>query len=300
VKISGEYLSDNLNQATRNGDLIPLSLEFSTDKIVFPLKISSVDYYYKEEEKIDLTIYNNRYKSVFEYMINNPAVDPDLYVFLPLAWEDDDIDIVSNTIQTMRLRLKEDLQYGKAYSESVASATNFITKTKYDQMLYEYQNAQNPEAEVFDIIQTLAPEIDDLQSINKISLNNSNLNKSYKPRSNPYIQLSIYIIADKIYEYSNFSVQYADFIEKDDLQNLASKDDGAPWLEPKEKKYALTKLYRNMRQSEMTNDIYFKGSDIELSDLWPKSPTGFYIFIIIAAVITLALGTAIIYIYRKK
>lgn len=302
VKISGEYLSGNLNQATRNGDLIPLSLEFSTDKIVFPLKISSVDYYYEEDVKPDLAIYNNRYKPVFDYLITEPAIDPNLYVFLPPTWVDNDAIIISSIIQTMRLKLKEELQYGKTYSESVASVANFISKPEYDQMLYEYQNAPSPEAEVFEIIQDLAPEIEqDIQSLNKIYLDNSNsLKKAYNPRSNPYIELSIYIIADKVYEYSNFLIQYADLIEKDDIENLASKDDGGPWLEPKEKKYALTRLYKNMRQSEMTNDIYFKKSDMELSDLGPKSTTGFYIFIIIAVLITLSLGITIIFIYRKK
>ncbi len=48
VKVDSKYLSNNLNEQLRSGHAIPLKLTFSSNKIVYPLKISSVNTSYQE------------------------------------------------------------------------------------------------------------------------------------------------------------------------------------------------------------------------------------------------------------
>jgi hypothetical protein len=111
--------------------------------------------------------------------------------------------------------------------------------------------------------------------------------------------LIIYVIADKIYDYPKFTIQYNDYIAKEEIEKLASQDNGEPWFQPAAKKYVLTKLYRSMQQSEMSNDLYLKESSVKIN-AGSGSYTGFYVFFISACVITLLLGGTLIYLYQKK
>ncbi|MCD4705432.1 DUF2330 domain-containing protein [bacterium] len=295
IKISGEYLSNNLNQSTRNGDLIPLSLQFKSDKIVFPLKISSIDYYYEGEDK-KLEPYVERYQPVYDFLVSRSYQGS----LLPTQWIDKNTEIIK-VVTGLDNKLFEDIRKDRSYSESVASVTDFITEKEYSDVIISYQirlkNYQDqggsyPNLSV--IKSAYFPEINqDLKKLHSLSSSN------YKARNNPYIKLLVYIIADQVYDYSNFSVLYADFIKKDKIQDLATKDNGESWINPDKDKYVLTKLYRNMRQSEMSNDLYFKESDITLEDIGDRSLTGFYVFIIFTCIITFGLIAILIYFYKK-
>ncbi len=308
VKISGDYLSGNLNQATRSGDLIPLSLTFSTTKIVFPLKISSVDYYYQEtvgslESLHDLKFYQDRYQPVYYFLLtkNNPAY-PTFWQELPY-W-------TARIASAMLTQLIIDLQQQVNYSASVTSAADFISEAEYNSVLAQVKKYNSPIGStaynnyVAYLVKQNFPEIEDDVNVLNSAFDNDGANKTIGNlpstlRSNPYIQLLIYIIADKVYDYSDFEVQYADWLKKADLENLASKDNGDPWVSPEKNKYVLSRLYKNMRQSEMTNDIYFKESADQLTAFSSHGAVGFYIFIIGAALVTLALGGVLIYLYKK-
>jgi len=299
VKISGEYLSNNLNQATRNGDLIPLSLQFNTSKIVFPLKISSIDYYYEENEELDP--YINRYKPIYNFLINNDYKTS----LLPKTWENDASEI--RKINTGLLnQINQDIRADKNYSLSIASVVDFMKEEKYNGLataykiqLKNYNEGHGEYPDLFSFVNAYFPNI--TQDAKELAnLVNKKSSKQYS-RNNPYIKLLIYIVADKVYDYPSFDILYADFIEKNQLKDLAIMDDGNSWIEPQRNKYTLTKLYRNMRQSEMSNDIYFQDSDIDLEDYKnDASNVSFYVFIIFTSIITLALVVFIIYFYKKK
>ena len=383
VKISGDYLSNNLNQATRSGDLIPLSLTFSTEKIVFPLKISSVDYYYEEDNK-ELGFYINRYKPIFDFLLtkNNSQY--------PSIWQDD-YSTIFKIIDATRLQLQKDIQYQVNYTDSVAAVTDFITEAEYNEMLniaksYGTTDLNDPEyfqsvslmvnsktPELGQDIQTVSPLanrsitsakqeialwpgkvnqhfengqwvtdpdghsgalvnkltycrkwypgtteviLDDIEYIEGFRnagntgsfsaevqtykcYGGTTVSQKYFPNKPSSITINLYIIADKVYEYSDFDLQYADYIKKADLENLASKDNGDPWLSVSKSKYVLTRLNKNISQSEMTNDLYFKEAANQLGVFGTHGTISFYIFMVIAVVLTLAIGVILIFIYHK-
>lgn len=72
-----------------------------------------------------------------------------------------------------------------------------------------------------------------------------------------YTQLMIYVFADHKQEVPGWNVEYAGKVSSKTIEKLAYDDNGDPWMKSPKKMY-LTKLTRNMRQSEMTSDVYFR------------------------------------------
>ena len=70
------------------------------------------------------------------------------------------------------------------------------------------------------------------------------------------VGILIYVFAKNRHELTGFETQYAGWISKNKIQSLASEDGGGPWIEPKENKYFLTRLYKSMPLSQMTYDLY--------------------------------------------
>jgi hypothetical protein len=309
VKISGDYLSDNLNQVVRYGDLIPLSLKFSTDKIVFPMKISSIDYYYDEtqaQQSSQMQAIITRYKPIFNFICAKERCGR---VFPESITTKQDSQNAWNEMNNFVHQLRQDIFNNASYQISVASASNFISEQKYNQIISEYQKSLEPirknnpsyngSVDSTDTyISQFVPEINnDAMAVyeygNKIS------SQTYK-RGDAYINLAMYIVSDKVYDYGNFSVQYADTIKPEEIEKLASDDKGDPWLKPEAKKYVLTRLSGNLRQSEMTNDLYLKVSDYKVDGAAGKGSTGFIVLLVISGIITLGLIGATIYFYRKN
>jgi len=54
-----------------------------------------------------------------------------------------------------------------------------------------------------------------------------------------------------------FNTQYVELIKAEEIENLAYNDKGEPWMKTK-KDFILTKLYRNMKFSEMNNDLILR------------------------------------------
>lgn len=81
-----------------------------------------------------------------------------------------------------------------------------------------------------------------------------------RPHYYPQKQIGvlIYVFSDSKQSLPKFNTQYAGWIKKDVIKDLAFDDNGEPWIEPKQNKYFLTKLYRSMRRSEMTSDLYLR------------------------------------------
>ncbi len=84
---------------------------------------------------------------------------------------------------------------------------------------------------------------------------------SYYPRPPKQAGILIYVITDSRQTLPGFDTQYAGWIKGEEIKNLAFTDNGDPWLEPTSDKYFITKLYKMMNKSEMTNDLYLRQYD---------------------------------------
>ena len=56
-----------------------------------------------------------------------------------------------------------------------------------------------------------------------------------------------------------FNTQYAEIIEAEEIEELAYDDQGEPWMKTK-KDFVLTKLYRNMKFTEMNDDLILRNA----------------------------------------
>jgi hypothetical protein len=56
-----------------------------------------------------------------------------------------------------------------------------------------------------------------------------------------------------------FNTQYAEIIEAEEIKDLAYDDEGEPWMKTK-KDFVLTKLYRNMKFTEMNDDLILRNA----------------------------------------
>jgi hypothetical protein len=56
-----------------------------------------------------------------------------------------------------------------------------------------------------------------------------------------------------------FNTQYAEIIEAEEIEELAYDDQGEPWMKTK-KDFVLTKLYRNMKFTEMNDDLFLRNA----------------------------------------
>jgi len=71
------------------------------------------------------------------------------------------------------------------------------------------------------------------------------------------VNLLLYVFADHKQEVPGWAVNYAGKVDGKTIGKLAVDDQGDPWMKTSKKMY-LTKLTRNMRQSEMTADVYLR------------------------------------------
>jgi len=67
--------------------------------------------------------------------------------------------------------------------------------------------------------------------------------------------ITIYIFSDHKKEISGFSIEYASWVSKNDIQKLGKDSVGNPWVNISKKMY-LTKLYSYMNVSDMTDDLF--------------------------------------------
>lgn len=79
--------------------------------------------------------------------------------------------------------------------------------------------------------------------------------KAFKP-STDKVGILIYIFADSKKQIPSFQNIWADWVTKENIENLATDTEGNPWFSPTSKKMFLTKTVRNMEPSEMTEDLY--------------------------------------------
>ena len=201
IKIDTEAISSGVSQQLRQGHMIPLQLKFSTDKIVYPLKISSL-------------MQDKRY-STAEHSVD---YDEDEGIYRPEPILPD-----------------------------------------YPQKYYYYPQ------KVGILIYVFTSE-----------------NKQTIP---------------------GFTTQYAGWVKKETIEELAFDDDGDSWIKLGQDKYFLTKLTRWMSYAEMTHDLYLRNAPdnnlVNVSPLEESSKIWFWVIISISAVMIFGISGIFIYLSRE-
>lgn len=110
----------------------------------------------------------------------------------------------------------------------------------------------------------------------------SNLENS-RHYANRLVGVLLYVITGSKQQLPGFETQYAAWIKKKDIEDLAYDDNGNPWFSPSEEKYFLTRLYRRMMTSEMTSDLYLRRAKDNMAVNAPQEsePRGFTAFMVI-------------------
>ena len=112
-------------------------------------------------------------------------------------------------------------------------------------------------------------------------------------RPNRQVGILLYVLSDNRQQLPKFITQYAGWVDKATIENLAYDDNGWPWLSPSKDKYFLTKLFRYMSKAEMTNDLFLRQADDNQTVNAPglRQERGFSGFI----VVTLAGGILLLF-----
>lgn len=99
-----------------------------------------------------------------------------------------------------------------------------------------------------------------------------------------------------------FKTQYAGWLKKETIEELAFDDNGSPWLEVSQNKYFLTKLSHWMSYAEMTHDLYLRdASDNNLVNASPlEEPGKFWFWLVISISLVFIFWTGTIFVYLSK
>ena len=120
------------------------------------------------------------------------------------------------------------------------------------------------------------------------------------------VAIQLYVIGANRMTLPSFSTQFANWIDKESIEDLAIDTQGDPLLTPTKKKYFLTKLYRSMTYEQMTEDLFLreygsnttKGNEIKAGK--QKSQTPFLIVVSIAVAISILLAVIILILSRRE
>jgi len=233
VKVSPEAQgATEVIQDMKEGHPTPLKMVFLSDKIVFPLKISSVEFDdagFKISSNLELD------SAAISHLKDIGYTD--------LASKETTAKVIFNQIIAEALA-------GVSYEDSVASNYSLIvSKNDYNSRLttqyctYESCVRSN------------------LEGIFRSYFSRNGIYLDYGSYNSDYTSVDIYVIADGKYEATYFYPSYANWVKKGKIEDLGSDDNGNPFLQPKKSKYFITHLYASIQKSQMDNDVYFKKAD---------------------------------------
>jgi len=117
------------------------------------------------------------------------------------------------------------------------------------------------------------------------------------------VTIQLYVFSDHKKEVPGFTVSYASWVSPKTIEKLAfTPDGGQPWIAVKQKTY-LTKLYRQMRPSEMTTDLILRdaeNNDSVNADSFPEVSTFRFIAVIVLVLVLEIMSIAGFIWYKKK
>lgn len=94
-----------------------------------------------------------------------------------------------------------------------------------------------------------------------IPQNSGEISSQIYPYYNDQVAINIYVLSNHKVKHANFTADYARWVKRSEIENLAQNSQGDPWQEIKSSRLYLTKLYASMTPSEMTQDVYFTNAD---------------------------------------
>jgi len=103
------------------------------------------------------------------------------------------------------------------------------------------------------------------EPIYRIMEEESTEKKLVMPPRELYTSVLLYTLADQEKDLPGFTTQYTQDISQAKIESLAFNDDGTPWIDVEED-YFLTKLYRRMKVSDMTSDLYLRNAQAEQAE----------------------------------
>ena len=99
----------------------------------------------------------------------------------------------------------------------------------------------------------------------------------------PQLSFLIYVLADGKKNVSGFDIKYANWVRKDEIEELATDSQGNSWYQPKTSKMYLTKFYSTLKTSEMSSDLVF--SEADSNDPVGVTKTNTFINIILSVIV---------------
>lgn len=101
--------------------------------------------------------------------------------------------------------------------------------------------------------------------LEEVSGNNLNYvikrDRNYEIYYSNTASIVLYVFDKNKKELPNFNTEYAGWIKKGAIEEMALNDQGYPWIQPSDSKYFLTKLTRTMAYDDMTEDLFFRDAD---------------------------------------
>jgi hypothetical protein len=229
IKVSPESAGAmEVIQDMKEGNPTPIKMVFLSDRIVFPLKISSIDF-------------SDGFMISTNLEMNNAVISN----LKDVGY--DKLVIKETAVKEFNQIILDSLA-GVPYQESIASNYSLIIQQ------YNYDNLKNQYCSYDSCIRTnLEDAFRSYFSRNGIYLNYNGYNSGYTP-------ISIYVIADAKYEADNFYVSYGNWVKKKQIIELGDDANGKPFIAPTKSKYYLTYLSANMQKSQMDEDLYLRKS----------------------------------------
>lgn len=286
AKINTKSLS--LARGLKTGHATPLKLTFESEKIVYPLKISGMESYIptttgqvinafsfengstqgwyggrviKKEAYYGNYVISNEPKSYtlpenYQYFVTRIVDGLTIgkkYVLSAYVKSDSEVSYSENDYVYLAIGYPSN-QSQKIYLKDLKNWTRISLSLEAKTQSASLQlvtNALDPLLVYWDAIQieegTIATEF------KKEVITTTNLG-NIRPTDNT-VNLLLYVFSDHKQEVPGWRVDYAGKVGSKAIKRLAVDDNGDPWIENSKNMY-LTRLSRNMRQSEMTSDVY--------------------------------------------
>ncbi len=233
VKISPEAQgADEVMNGLKEGHAVPLKLEFNSEAIIYPLRISAIEV---GQGLIKLS--------------ENLALNQEKITHLKSIGYKDLTD--KERGPAIFNQIVQDLLNGKPYLESQAS--------KYPLIISEeiYSGVNSPD------LRLVCSGLKSCQITVEEWFNNyfSRQGLNYYPYQGNFVPIYLYVLSDGKKEIPGFTVDYANWISAKDIRKLAYDVNGKSLINPEGRKYYLTSLYANMTTKDMTNDLVIRSAE---------------------------------------
>lgn len=228
IKVSPESEgATEVIQDLKEGHPTPVKLVFLTEKVVYPLKISSIDF-------------SGGFKISPNLELNRAAIShlEDLG-YDELAEKETAVEAFNQIIADAVSDVK--------YEDSIANSYSIIIpKSNYNNLKNQYCNYDS----------CIRSNLENV-FMSYFSRSGVNLYPNYRS----YTPIYLYVISDGKYEADNFYIQYGNWVKKKQIEDLGDDENGNPYIQPEKRKYYLTYLSASLQKSQMDDDIFLKKAD---------------------------------------